>query len=681
MRALPPVLPELAGPHKLADKFTILEDRGNPAVWQYLQSENLYAASILQPSESLRRELLNELRLSSTTSTPPATVQIGAYEYFTEYAAGQPLPLYRRRLRSSSNALETILDLNTLTLSAPELRLMALRVSADHTRIAYVLSLHPGQAPLLFVKFLGTGEIVRLAENVASMEWLEPGNLLVYLRHNQQNRAATLLCADLATPSVAQVYSSTTLFNEADPRYHLRLAQAKSGDYLFLSSESLESASIGILDGQRGCAPPRFPIPRSVGRRDELFRFGTGFLLRRIENAGNENLYRAPLDLTSERQLSLLYSVPADLVVHGIQVFENYVALLLRQHGKERLTVLSNMGIPPADFSLGEKPISVTFLANPDFQSSYVRMSLSSALTPETTLIYDAVKNTVHSREQAGMPLLNGFSPEMFEESYLQARSTDGTLIPIFLVAPRQTAHKSARPLLLYGYGAYGESTPAQFSSERLSLLKRGFSYAICHVRGGGFYGRAWHNAGKLLNKSSSISDYIACAQELIASGLTSQGKIVAQARSAGGVLVGAALNQRAELFAAAVLEVPFLDPLAVLQDKSLPLSARDIEEWGDPADAQHFSSIAAFSPYLNLRSQCYPAVLVKSAFYDQAVQYWEAAKWVAQARQLQTCKPSILLKTDFNASHAGPADQIAARQDSASTLAFIIQAAREPHA
>lgn len=659
-----------------ADPYRWLEERDAPEVLDYLKAENTWLDEQLADQADLRERLFQEIRGRIRETDLSLATPWGPYLYYQRTTAGDEYPRHYRCARPQDGSLDIdpateqlLLDPNALA-DGGFLSVGAFSVSPDHRLLAYSLDTSGDEVYQLFVRDLvdGTLHALPFEDCDGSMTWANDSRTLFFGELDETHRPFRLHRYRLGEAHAEQV------FEEPDGRFFLGCHRASSERQLLLDLSSKTTSETWVLDAGTPDADFRCIAPREEGHEyyvDHGQVDGRWCWLIRSNQAGiNFALYLAEEADPSREHWQERIPHDPERMLEDLSLNSSALTLSLREGGLPVIEVHPAGGtayrvqLPDAAYSL------------------YVQDSLEFD-SPVIRLRYEALNRPAQVRELRladgeqrvlkQTPVEGPFDADAYVSQRLWATAADGTRIPISLVARRETLGRPA-PLYLYGYGAYGASLDPWFSHARLSLLDRGFVFAIAHVRGGGELGEAWYRAGKLEHKANTFGDFIACAEHLLAEGLTTREQLVISGGSAGGLLIGAVLNQRPELFAAAIAEVPFVDVLNTMQNPDLPLTVTEYDEWGDPNQPEVFERIRSYAPYENVKPQAYPALLVVAGYNDSRVQYWEAAKWVAKLRATRTDDHLLLLKTDLGAGHGGMSGRYQALRDVALEYAFLFK-------
>ena len=658
------------------DPYRWLEERDAPEVLAHLEAENAWLETELADQKELRETLFQEIkgRIRETDLSLP--VPWGPWLYYQRTTAGDEYARHYRCPRPADGSLipdtaaeELLLDPNELA-AGGFISIGAFSVSPDHTRLAYSLDTSGDEIYQLFVKELASGAVTALPfeQCDGSMTWANDSATLFFGELDDTHRPHRLHRHRLGEAG------ATLVFEEGDGRFFLHCYRASSERQLILLLNSKTTSESWVLDadtpeGAWTCLAPREENHEYYADHGRL-NGQWAWLLRSNQTGINFALYHANEREPTRAHWQELIAHDEARMLEGISLNAGGFVLSLREGGLPIVQVHPE-GAAPYPLQLPDAAYSLYVQDNLEFDSPFVRLRYEALNRPAQVRQLELASGEQKVLKKT--PVEGPFDADAYVSQRLWATAADGTRVPISLVARREALGKPA-PLYLYGYGAYGESLDPWFSHARLSLLDRGFVFAIAHVRGGGELGEAWYRAGKLEHKANTFGDFIACAEHLIAEGYTSQAQLAVSGGSAGGLLIGAVLNLRPELFAAAIAEVPFVDVLNTMQNPDLPLTVTEYDEWGDPNDPEVFERIKSYAPYENVRAQAYPAMLVVAGYNDSRVQYWEAAKWVARLRATRTDSNPLLLKTDLGAGHGGMSGRYQALRDVALEYAFLLK-------
>jgi len=657
------------------DDYFWLRARESPQVRAYLEAENAYTQAVMAPTEALQRALYDEMvgRIQETDVTVPA--RRGDYSYYRRTEAGRQYPRYVRRRLVAGAREETVLDLNVLARGHDYLQLGIYALSDDHRWLAFGFDTLGCEQHTLRFKDLATGALLEdVIENVGyGLAWSNDGKTVFYTRRDGSHRPDRVLRHVLGTPPP----DDETVYRDPDERFHVSVDKTRSGRFIVIESASSVTTEHRVLDAEDPEGSFRSVRQRVQGVECSLAHHGDHFYLRTNAGAKEFRLERVPVNDPE--------AVPEEVIAHrpgvtleGVQLFAHHMVIFVREAGLRRLFIRRLDTGETQPVPMPEAAYTVTPGENLEPDSEHYRFEYTSLVTPRT--VYDVNFASLEVTARKRDAVLGGYDPSRYETLRLFARADDGVAVPVTLLRKKPVSNSGEpgssggpSPCLLYGYGSYGMSIDPVFSATRLSLIDRGFVFALAHVRGGGMLGESWHDQGKLQHKRNTFSDFIAVAEHLIERGDTAAEKLVIQGGSAGGLLVGTVLNMRPELFHAAVAQVPFVDVVNTMLDESIPLTVGEFEEWGNPRDPEAFRLMRSYAPYDNVRGHNYPHLLVTAGLNDPRVQYWEPAKWVAKLRALGRGRRRLLLHTNMGAGHGGPSGRYQALEELALIYAFML--------
>ena len=661
-----------------ADPYAWLQERDSAPVLDYLKAENSYVQAQLADQAPLREALFEEIkgRILETDLSLPSPW--GPYLYYTRTTAGDEYARHYRCPRPADDSLtldesreQLLLDPNVLA-NGGFFSLGAFSISPDHQRLAYSLDTSGEETYTLFVKELSNDKLSELPfqDCDGSMTWANDSLTLFFGELDDTHRPHKLFRYRLDGIAAQEV------FHEPDGRFFLHCYRSSSERQLLLSLGSKTTSEVWALDASQPQQPFTCLAPRVEGHEYEVDHGQLDgqwtWLIRSNRDGINFALYQAADQGQAPTAGDWQTLIPHSdtVMLDGLSLNAGGLTLSLRIGGLPVIEVRPQ-GLPAYRVELPDAAYSLYVQNTLEFASEHIRLRYEALNRPaQIRQLHLATGEQVVLKQT---PVLGPFDADAYVSQRLWATAPDGTQVPISLVVKRQCLGQPT-PLYLYGYGAYGESLDPWFSHARLSLLDRGVAFAIAHVRGGGELGEAWYRAGKQEHKQNTFNDFIACAEHLIAQGYTRPEQLVISGGSAGGLLIGAVLNQRPQLFAAAIAEVPFVDVLNTMLDPELPLTVTEYDEWGNPQDPQVYARIKAYAPYENVRAQAYPALLVIAGYNDSRVQYWEAAKWVAKLRATKTDTNPLLLKTELEAGHGGMSGRYQGLRDVALEYAFVFK-------
>jgi oligopeptidase B len=661
-----PAVLEKFGERRVDDYFW-LREKSNPEVIHYLDAENRYTEALMKPLEGFRESLYKEMlaRIKETDESVP--YRMHGYWYYQREVQGLQYPIYCRRKGAMDAPEEIMLDVNALSTGHKYTSVGLIDVSPDGTKLAYTVDFTGFRQYTLHVKDLATGELTRdTAARVTSTAWAADSRTLFYVEeHETTKRSYRLHRHSLDEPQDALVYEET------DELYDISVGNTRSDAYIVLGSTSKDTSEMRVLGTHEPKGEFRVIEPRRAGHEYYLDHHGDEFFIRTNDKGRNFRLVRAPVTDPSSANWRQVIAHRPLVMLEEIDCFKDFWVMLERDKGLLKLRV--------TDFATGDSHFIAfdeeVYTAHPgtnhEYETETLRFVYESLVTPRSWYDYDvgARTRTLLKRQ----PVLGGYDPASYESKALSAVAPDGTRIPISLVYRQSLRTKAPQPLLLYGYGSYGIPIDPWFSASRVSLLDRGVIYAIAHVRGGGDRGRTWYDDGKLLNKKNTFTDFVACAESLVRRRYSARDKLVVQGGSAGGLLMGAVVNMRPDLFKAVVMQVPFVDVLTTMLDASLPLTVGEYLEWGNPNEESSYRYMRSYSPYDNLKTRAYPAILVETSLNDSQVMYWEPAKYVAKLRTLKNDRSPLMLKTIMEAGHGGASGRYDALKELSFTYTFVL--------
>jgi oligopeptidase B len=654
---------------KRVDPYYWLRDKGNPEVIAHLRAENAYTDAVMAPTAELQETVYREIvgRVQETDTSAPMFFK--GYWQYTRTVEGLDYEIYCRRAGSMDNAEQVLLDANHLAEGHDFFELGFVEHSPDEKLIAYAADYSGGELHELRFRDLATGaDLEDVIQDVYyGAAWAADCKTFFYIKADHAMRPFQVWRHTLGTATDKDVL----VLQEDDERFELSVELTKSERYIVFSSTSQVTTESRFLDSDEPDEQPILIEPRRQGIEYSVDHQGDRLLILTNDGARNFRLMAAPL--THPGRDSWVEVVPErdGVRLNFTDVFIDHVVLGQRSDGLQRLEVLdSSTGarhvVEQPDAAYTAFPGS-----SPNYHGAVMRFFYTSLTAPFSAIDYDMrTRQRMLVKEQ---PVRGGYDRNDYVSERIWATAPDGVRVPISLVRRRDVTMSGSNPTLLYGYGAYEVSIDPMFDPARLSMLDRGFVFAIAHVRGGGEMGRGWYEDGKFLNKTNTFNDFIACAGHLVDQSYTNSSRLAIRGRSAGGLLIGAVLNARPDLFACAVAQVPFVDVVTTMLDESLPLTVNEYEEWGNPNDLEYYHYMKSYSPYDNVKPARYPAMLVTGGLNDPRVSYWEPAKWVAKLRTIHRGHAPILLKTQMGAGHSGPSGRYESWREEAFVTAFVL--------
>lgn len=672
--------------HTRIDNYYWLNERQNPEVLAYLEAENQYADACLKHTEPLQEQLFKEItgRIKQDDNSVP--VKIRDYYHYTRYEEGKEYPIYCRKKHNLEAPEEILLDCNALAEGYAFFDIGEVSLSEDDRLLAYSVDTVSRRIYSVFVKDLETGELVGepISGTSGNLVWASDNKTLFYGVKDETLRPCKIMRHRLGTSSSGDV----EVYSETDETFVCYISKTKSRKYLIINSDSTLSSECRILESDQPEQEFRVFQERQPDMLYGIDHYREHFYIQTNDNgAKNYKIMRTPVEQTEKPNWEDVVPHREQVMIEGFTIFDKFFVIEEREGGLVKIRVKSWNGNADYYIDFGEPTYTAGVGANPDFNAITLRYSYNSMTTPSSVFEFDMEKRTKTLLKR--QEIVCGYNPEEYVTERLMAPSHDGVLVPISIVykktkdvKPVETSQTNnmgpstdlgTRPLVLYGYGSYGSSMDAYFSVARLSLLNRGFIWAIAHIRGGEEMGRQWYDDGKMLNKKNTFLDFIACAEYLINKGYTSPQKMFAMGGSAGGLLVGAVTNMRPDLWKGVIAQVPFVDVVTTMLDESIPLTTGEYDEWGNPNEKKYYDYMLSYSPYDNVEAKDYPAMLITTGLHDSQVQYWEPAKWAAKFRALKTDNNPLYLKTEMDYGHGGASGRFEGFKEVALEYAFML--------
>ena len=651
------------------DNYHWLKNRSDPEVIAYLEAENRYADAVMRHTEGLQEQLYREMRGRIQETDLSVPERRDHYLYYRRIESGGQYPVLCRRLISTDSDEEIILDLNQLAVGHGYFRVGGWEVSPDHRLLAYTVDISGSEEFTLFIKDLQSGTLLpeTILQTSNSPTWANDSRTLFYCALDGSRRPYRLYRHEAGTSQQHDVL----VYIEPDASFYMEISRTRGGDFLLLDLSSHTTSEVWFTPAEQPTQPFRLIQPRRPGIEYSVTHHGDRFFIITNDAAPNFRLVQAPVAHPSHEHWAPVLPYRPEVKLDGADAFRGHLVVQEREAGLRHLRVI--------DFSSGQEHLipfpeavcTVRPHANPQFDSKTFRFGYTSLVTPNSVVDYDLEQQTWTLRKQTHVG--GGYDPSQYHSERLLATARDGALVPISLVSRGPLNRGTPRPVFLSGYGAYGLTYDPAFSPNTLSLLDRGVIVAIAHVRGGEEMGRPWYEAGRRLAKRTSFTDFIACAEHLIAERLTTPDQLVINGGSAGGLLIGAVINLRPDLFLAALAEVPFVDVVNTMLDPSLPLTVIEYDEWGNPNDPEAYAYIRSYSPYDNVEAKGYPHLLITAGLNDARVAYWEPAKWAAKLRATKTDRNRLLLRTNMDAGHGGSSGRYDSLREAAFKYAFVL--------
>lgn len=663
---------ELHGDVRIDDYYW-LRNRENPEVFDYLKAENEYAETVMSHTKPLEEALFQEIkgRIKQTDLSVP--FKLGDYFYYVRYEPDKEYGIYCRKRQTLENAEEIMVDANVLAEGYEFFSLGNWMVSFNQDLLAYAIDTQGRRIYTICVKNLITGEVLKdtLTNVTGNMDWANDNRTLVYSRQDPETLRSYQIYRHVLGTDQAE---DQLVYEETDETFSVYVFKTKSKRFLMIASHQTITSEYRYLEANNPLGEFQILQPRERGHEYEVDHYGDRFFVRTNYQAKNFRLMTANISSPGKENWQELLSHREDVLLEGVELFQDFMVVEERKKGLIHLRIVPWEGEGEHELEFWEPAYFVAFGDNYEFKTPLLRFGYTSMTTPMT--IYDYNMNTREKVLLKQEEVLGGFDSCNYQTERLYVMVHDGVSIPVSLVYRKGFIPDGNSPLLLYGYGSYGASMDASFSSPRISLLDRGFVYAIAHVRGGEELGRWWYEDGKLLKKKNTFNDFIACAEYLVEHKYAHMEKLFAMGGSAGGLLMGAVTNMRPDLFKGVVAQVPFVDVITTMLDPSIPLTTGEYDEWGDPNQRQFYDYILSYSPYDNVEAKEYPHLLITTGLHDSQVQYWEPVKWVAKLRTLKTDHNLLLLKTNLDAGHGGASGRFKRYQETAFIYAFLLDLA-----
>lgn len=647
----------------------------DPEIRSYLEAENAFTKTIMAGTEPLQKALFAEMKGRIKEDDVGVPAPDGDFAYYTRFVIGGQHPLFCRKARDGGEE-QILLDGNALAQPHAYFRIASVIHSPDHSLVAYAVDTKGSELYTVKIIEAGTGVLVdaRIADSNGALEWTADSRNLLYIWLDNEHRPRRVL-----RHAVGAETADALVHEQDDPGYFLGLDATQDRRFLLLSVHDHETAEISLIDAANPSAPPRLIAPReaehdySVDHHD-----GRLIILTNSEGAEDYRIVEAPAHTPGRAHWREIEPHRPGRLILDVVAYKDFLVRLERENGLPRIVVRRFADGEEHAIAFDEEAYALGISPGYEYDTPTLRFTYSSMTTPAQVFDYDMSARTRELRKTQEIP--SGHDPSLYVTRRVMAPARDGETVPVSLLYRKETPLDGEAPLLLYGYGAYGMSIPAGFSTNALSLVDRGFVYAIAHVRGGKDKGYRWYKEGKRTKKVNTFTDFIAAGEFLAEQGFTSRGRIIAHGGSAGGMLMGAVANMAPELFLGIIAEVPFVDVLTTMLDESLPLTPPEWPEWGNPTESEaDYRTIAAYSPYDNVRAMNYPHILALAGLTDPRVTYWEPAKWVAKLRELASGERSILLRTNMEAGHAGASGRFERLKEVALAYAFALKIVDAP--
>ena len=655
------------------DPYYWLRERENPEVIDYLERENDYYQKMTTDTESFREDLFVELKNRIKEEDNSVPYFYNEYWYITRFEKGKQYPIYTRKKDSLTAKEEILFDCNKMAEGHDYFRLVGMNISPDNTKAIYGIDTESRRKYTLYVKDLISGEILetKIKNTSGGSAWALDNQYFFYTKKNEETlRSEWIYRHNIAAASE----KDELIFHEKDKTFSVGVGESKSHEYIMISSYSTLTSEQQFLDAADPLGKFEIIQPRTRGLEYSVSQYQDHFYILNNQNgATNYKISKVLISNPEARHWEDLIPHREDVLLEDFEIFNDYFVTTQRENGLTSIRIQSWDEEVDYFLPIESETYSLYGSFNPDFDTTKFRFGFTSLSTPRGIYEFDMeTQQKVLLKQQEVMDV--NFDPENYKEERIWANVRDGAKVPISLVYHKNTTPSENTPLYLYAYGSYGATIDPGFSMSRLSLLDRGFVFAIAHIRGGEYLGRPWYENGKLLKKKNTFNDFIDASQFLIDSKMTSAAHLHAAGGSAGGLLMGVIVNEAPELYRSVIAAVPFVDVITTMLDETIPLTTGEYDEWGNPNEKEFYDYMISYSPYDNVKPQEYPNMLVTAGYHDSQVQYWEPAKWVAKLRDLKTDSNVLFLDTNMEAGHSGASGRFDALKDTAKQYTFILQ-------
>ena len=657
---------------KRNDPYFWMNKRENPEVIQYLEDENAYTDFVMKDTEDLQNELYEEMKSRYKKDDESLPYFFNGYWYIVRYEAGKEYPIFSRKFQSLDNEEEILLDVNILAEGEAFFETGSMSISVNNDIMAYSTDNVGRRIYKIYFKNLKTGELYPdVIENATGKAvWANDNEHVFYIRKDESLRAFQIYRHKLGTDSSEDVL----IFHEEDETFDVSVFKTKSLEYIFIAASSTNEDEMRFIPANNVFADWTIVQPRTEDLEYSVEHYEDDFyIITNADNSTNFKIVTTKVDKPAMQHWQDFIPHRENVLLEGFEIFKNYFVIEEREKGLLQINIIDNQNNNSYYLPFSDPTYTAYIGINLEFDTDILRFGYTSLTKPASTFEYNMKdKTTVLLKEQE---VLGG---KFFAGNYISERiwatARDGKEVAISLVYHKDTSKSANTPLLLYGYGSYGHTVDASFSSVRLSLLDRGFIYAIAHIRGGEYLGREWYEDGKMLQKKNTFFDFIDAAKYLISENYTSPKHLYAMGGSAGGLLVGAVMNYNPELFNGIVAQVPFVDVVSTMLDDTIPLTTGEYDEWGNPNEKEYYDYMKSYSPYDNVETKNYPNILITTGFHDSQVQYWEPAKWTAKLRELKTDDNILIFKTDMSSGHGGASGRFESLKEIALEYAFLLK-------
>ena len=654
------------------DNYYWMNDRENPDVIDYLKSENEYNEKMTAHTKEFQEKLFEEMKSRIKEDDESVPYKLNGYWYLTRFEKGYDYPIYSRKKESLDAPEELMFNVNEMAEGHDYYSLGGLNVSEDNKLVAFGVDTVSRRKYTIQVKNLETGEILsdKIENTTGGSTWAADNKTLFYTKKDDQTlRSYRIYKHVLGTDSS----EDELVFEEEDETFNTYVYKSKSREYIIIGSSSTLTTEYRILKADDPTGEFKVIQDRERGLEYSISHFGDHFyVLTNMDDATNFKLMKTPVDATSKENWTDVIPHREDVLLEDIDIFKEYLVVSERNNGLNKIKVMKWDDEEEYYIPFDNETYTAYTSINPSFDTDVLRYTYNSLTTP--TSVIDFNMKTKEKSVLKEQQVLGGkFDKDNYTSERIWATASDGTKVPVSLVYRKGLEKDSKNPVLQYAYGSYGSTIDPYFSSVRLSLLDRGFVYAIAHIRGGEYLGRNWYEDGKLFRKKNTFTDFVDVSKHLIEENYTSSDHLYAMGGSAGGLLMGAVVNMAPELYNGVIAAVPFVDVITTMLDDSIPLTTGEYDEWGNPNNLEYYEYMKSYSPYDNVKAQDYPNMLVTTGLHDSQVQYWEPAKWVAKLREFKTDNNKLLFHTNMEAGHGGASGRFEALKEVAEEYAFLL--------
>ena len=659
---------------RLTDEQKTAKNKDNQTqkVEAYLNAENEYFDKVTASTNNFQKELFEEMKGRIKEDDTSVPYFRNNYFYITRFEKGSQYPIYSRKKESLEVDEEILFDVNQEALEHEYFQLGALNVSPDNKLVAFATDTVSRRQYTIQIKNLETGEILtdKIENTTGGSVWSNDNKTLFYTKKDPLTLRSSSIYRHILGTDASQ---DVIVFEEKDETYSTYVYKTKSHKFIVIGSSSTLSSEFRIISADKPYGDWKVIHPREDNLEYSLAHYGDYFYIQtNKDDATNFKLMKTPVNKTTKENWVDVIPHRKETLLEDVSIFKNYLVIEERSNGLGKIRIKTWDGKEDYYLPFNEETYSAGVYANPEFDTDVIRYSYNSMTTPNSVIDFNMKNQTKEIKKE--QEVLGGkFDKNNYKSERIWATARDGKKVAISLVYHKDTELNKNTPLLQYAYGSYGYTISDGFSSTRLSLLDRGFVYAVAHIRGGQYLGREWYNDGKMMNKKNSFFDFIDCSKYLIDNNYTSAKHLYAMGGSAGGLLVGAVSNLNPELYNGIIAAVPFVDVISTMLDESIPLTTGEFDEWGNPKEKEAYDYMLSYSPYDQVTSKDYPNMLVTTGYFDSQVQYWEPAKWVAKLRELKTDKNTLLLHTNMDVGHGGASGRFDALKETAIDYTFLL--------